>query len=96
MRSWLKPNLTDADAKQADFEGVDLTDANLERARLSYVRFQSTDFTRATLTNAEITGADLSRAKGLEQWQLDQACANGNKRKPEVPRGREWNARECP
>ena len=89
-------NLTDADAKQAVFEGADLTDAILARTRLSYARFLGTDFTRTVLTDAEITGADLSRAKGLEQWQLDQACANGNKRQPEVPRGRKWNARECP
>ena len=92
----VRADLTDADAKQADFEGVDLTDAILVRTRLSYVRFQSTDFTRTVLTDAEITGADLSKAKGLEQRQLDQACANGKKQKPEVPRRLKWNPRECP
>lgn len=40
------------------------------------------DFRGASLTGANIAGVDFSRAKGLEQDQLDNACADGATRTP--------------
>ena len=89
-------DLTEADAIRADFRGADLSDAVLVGARLRYARFWGTDLSGADLTNADITGAHLRGADGLEQPQLDQACANPKKQQPSVPRKLVWHIRECP
>lgn len=89
-------DLTEADAVRADFKGADLSDADLVGARLRYARFWRANLSGAKLTNADITGAHLVGADGLEQVQLDQACANPKKLPPSVPRGLKWNERDCP
>ena len=89
-------DLTEADAIRADFTDADLSDADLVDARLSYANFWSADLSGANLTDADITGAHLHGADGLEQAQLNQACANPKKQRPSVPRGLEWNKRDCP
>ncbi len=89
-------DLTDADAERVDFRGADLTGARLVGTDLSYSSFRRVDFSGATLTNADLTGAHLHGAKNLTQSQLDQACANPKKKAPTVPRGRNWQVRDCP
>jgi len=44
--------------------------------------FEGADFKGASLDHAILAGADLSHARGLEQAQLDQACADARTRVP--------------
>ena len=60
-----------ADFKGASFRGTDLSGANLAHAKLD-----GADFSGALLTITSFKGTDLSRAKGLTQKQLDQACGD--------------------
>ena len=60
-----------ADFKGASFRGTDLSGANLAHAKLD-----GADFSGAQLTITSFKGTDLSRAKGLTQKQLDQACGD--------------------
>ena len=84
-------NLTDADLVVANLTGTNLTDANLTNADLLLADLTHTILVRANLTGADLTdanltgaflnltnltGANLSKAKGLTQKQLDQACAD--------------------
>lgn len=63
---------TDASFRGANLSGANLAHANLERA----------DLTGARLTIASIRGADLSRAIGLTQRQIDEACGDSQTRLP--------------
>jgi hypothetical protein len=49
---------------------------------LTGASLDSADFHGASLDHAIIAGADLSRARGLDQAQLDEACADGRTRLP--------------
>ena len=49
---------------------------------LTGARFDGADLREADLTQAVLAGADLSRARGLTQDQLDDACADGRTRVP--------------
>jgi uncharacterized protein YjbI with pentapeptide repeats len=60
-----------ADFRGASFRGTDLSGANLAHAKLD-----GADFSGAQLTITSFKGTDLSRAKGLTQKQLDQACGD--------------------
>ena len=66
-----------ADFRGATFRGTDLAGANLAHAILD-----GADLTGANLTITSIKGTDLTRAKGLTQAQLDQACGDGATRVP--------------
>lgn len=58
-------DLTDANLSNAFLTGANLTNANL-----------SANLSGAMLVGAELTAAYLSRARGLTQVSLDQACAD--------------------
>jgi uncharacterized protein YjbI with pentapeptide repeats len=60
-----------ADFRGASFRGTDLSGANLAHANLD-----GADFSGAQLTITSFKGTDLSRVKGLNQKQLDQACGD--------------------
>ncbi|HUJ03161.1 MAG TPA: pentapeptide repeat-containing protein [Rhizomicrobium sp.] len=66
-----------ADFRAANFRGADLAAANLAHARLD-----GADFTGANLTITSFDGTDLSRAVGLTQAQLDQACGDADTKAP--------------
>ncbi|MBV9330471.1 MAG: pentapeptide repeat-containing protein [Alphaproteobacteria bacterium] len=66
-----------ADFRRADFRGADLSGANLAHAILD-----GADFSGATFTITSLKGTDLSRAKGIRQAQLDQACGDAQTRAP--------------
>src|SRR5690606_26208080 len=70
-------NLRDARLERSSFREADLSSANLVGAILT-----GSDFTDADLSRAQLRGADLSRAKGLTQDQLDDACSDGSTRLP--------------
>lgn len=60
-----------ANFSNATFRGTDLSGANLSHAKLD-----GADLTGAVLTITSLKGTDLSRAKGLDQKQLDAACGD--------------------
>ena len=71
-----------------------LVDANLRCANLSEANLRDVDFTGAILTNADLTMADLRGAAGLDEDQLQQACADAEE-PPQVPEGLEWRGGKC-
>lgn len=66
-----------ADFRGATFRGADLAGANLAHAILD-----GADLTGADLTITSIKGTDLSRAIGLTQRQLDEACGDVDTKPP--------------
>jgi len=66
-----------ANFTRASFRGTDLSGANLAHATL-----EDADLTGAIMDITSIKGTDLSRAKGLTQTQLDQACGDADTRVP--------------
>ena len=64
------------------FDKASFRDAELEGAILAGASFDGADFKGARLDHTILAGADLSRANGLEQVQLDDACADGHTRVP--------------
>ena len=66
-----------ANFTRVNFKGADLTGANLAHSNLT-----DADLTGAVLDITSIKGADLSRAKGLTQAQLDQACGDKDTKVP--------------
>lgn len=68
----------------ANFTGVNFRNADLTGANLAHSNLTGADLTGAVLDITSIKGADLSRARGLTQAQLDQACAD---KETKVPAG---------
>lgn len=78
-----KAELGRANFADAVITGSGFALANLSRADLSGAGFEgSIDFTGAFMFLTRIEGLDLSTATGLEQWQVDLACGNGDTRLP--------------
>lgn len=69
--------LTGADLTMARLEGANLTRANLKGAILSGARLAG-----AVLSDTDLRGVDLTKAKGINQSQIDVACVNGETRLP--------------
>jgi len=65
-----------------DYKDASFRDANLSGANLAHGHLDGADLTGARLTITSIKGADLSRAKGLTQAQIDQACGDAETRLP--------------
>ncbi|MDP6788727.1 MAG: pentapeptide repeat-containing protein [Rhodospirillales bacterium] len=61
----------------ANLRGADLAGASFEGASL-----QDADFTGANLLSTDFVGTDISRSKGLNQGQFDQAMADATTRLP--------------
>jgi uncharacterized protein YjbI with pentapeptide repeats len=66
----------------ANFTNVNFHNADLTGANLAHSNLSGADLTGAVLDITSIKGADLSRAKGLTQAQLDQACADAATKVP--------------
>lgn len=81
-------DFTKAELGRADFAGADITGtsftlANLARADLSGAKFSGPiDLGGAFLFLTRIEGLDLSAVIGLQQWQVDMACGDGNTKLP--------------
>jgi uncharacterized protein YjbI with pentapeptide repeats len=65
------------DFRNASFRGVDLSGANFSNADLA-----GADVTGAAMLTTAFDGTDLSRVKGLNQKQLDQACGDAATKVP--------------
>lgn len=66
-----------ANFTDATFRGTDLSGANLAHATLD-----GADLSGAVMDITSIKGTDFSKAKGLTQMQLDQACGDAQTRVP--------------
>ncbi|MBS0471520.1 MAG: pentapeptide repeat-containing protein [Proteobacteria bacterium] len=66
-----------ANFSNASFRGTDLSGANLAHANLD-----GADLSGAIMDITSIKGTDLTKAKGLTQKQLDQACGDRDTRAP--------------
>jgi len=79
--SLIEANLTGADLEKAGLKRADLWGANLREANL-----RGTDLREASLSRADLTGA-----KGLLQWQINQAKADKDtKLPPDLQRPKHW------
>ncbi|MCB1455830.1 MAG: pentapeptide repeat-containing protein [Nitratireductor sp.] len=79
-----KSELGRASFSKANIEGTGFRYANLARADFRDAVFQSSiDFTGAYLYRTRLENVDMSKAIGLNQWQLDMSCGNGETRLPE-------------
>ena len=67
----------------ADFSGASFRGADLSAANLAHAKLDGADMTGARLTITSLKGTDLSRAMGLTQAQLDQACGDAETKVPE-------------
>ena len=67
----------------ADFSGASFRGADLSAANLAHAKLDGADMTGARLTITSLKGTDLSRAIGLTQAQLDQACGDAETKVPE-------------
>jgi hypothetical protein len=68
-------------------DGADLSGANLANAWLNWTWFagaklDGTNFAGARMPGAQLYGADLSKAVGLTQTQIDQACGDASTKLP--------------
>jgi uncharacterized protein YjbI with pentapeptide repeats len=62
---------------EAELTGTRFGLANLARADFRGAKFEGTlDFSQAYLYRTRLEGLDLSKATGLEQWQVDLACGD--------------------
>jgi uncharacterized protein YjbI with pentapeptide repeats len=66
----------------ANFTNVSFRDADLTGANLGHSNLTGADLTGANLDITSLKGADLSRAKGLTQAQLDEACSDSETQVP--------------
>ena len=82
--------LTGSNLGSGVFDNASFRDADLTAANLAGGTFAGADFRGASLSAANIGGVDLSRAKGLDQEQIDEACTDSATRLPAglVLRGR--------
>jgi uncharacterized protein YjbI with pentapeptide repeats len=64
-----------ADLRGTNLTGANLTGADLTIADLTIADLSGTNLSGANLFLADLTGARLSGAQGLNQKQLDEACA---------------------
>jgi uncharacterized protein YjbI with pentapeptide repeats len=82
--------LTGSNLGSGVFDNASFRDADLTAANLAGGAFTGADFRGASMRAANIAGVDLSRARGLDQDQIDSACTDGATRLPSglVARGR--------
>jgi len=71
-----------------------LKDATLQNADLTGSRARFADFSGAYLSGTNLTNAKLRKTSGLEEWQLNMACADPND-PPKLPENLEWNGQDC-
>jgi len=78
-----KAELGRANFAGATITGTSFVETNLSRAEMRGTKFEGPiDFTGAFLLLTRFDGLDLTQAKGLQQWQVDQACGDHATRLP--------------
>ena len=71
-------DLRDVEAYGGVFSSSNFSGANLTNASFVGAYLEGASFSGATLSGTNLSGAQLSRATGLTQRQLDQACGDGS------------------
>ena len=93
-----RADFSNARLDSADFQKAELGRANFAKATISNANFARANLSRVNLNQAkfdgplELTGSflfltrleglDLTQAKGLQQWQIDQACGDAATKLP--------------
>ena len=78
-----KSELGRVNFSDADINGTDFRYSNLARADFRTAIFETPiDFTGTYLYQTHFEGVDLSKAIGLEQWQIDLSCGNESTKLP--------------
>lgn len=71
-------DLRDVEAYGGVFSSSNFAGANLTNASFVGAYLEGANFAGATLSGANFSGAQLTRATGLTQSQLNQACGDGS------------------
>ncbi len=79
----LQANLQGALLQGAKLQGADLRFANLQGADLTGANLQGAVLWFAKLQGADLTDANLTKAIGLTQEQLDEACGDDKTKLPD-------------
>jgi uncharacterized protein YjbI with pentapeptide repeats len=66
----------------ADFRGATFRKTDLSGANLAHADLDGADLSGAVMSITSLKGTDLTRAKGLTQHQLDEACGDGETKVP--------------
>ena len=66
----------------ANFSGTTFRGADLSGANLAHANLDGADVTGAVMTITSFKGTDLTRVKGLDQKQLNQACGDADTKVP--------------
>ena len=90
-------DFTKSELGRANFSGAKLSDVDFSFANLARADFRGStaelpmEFTKSYFYRTRIEGVDLSRAVGLEQWQIDLACGDASTRLPDgLQPGADW------
>lgn len=75
-------NFSGAQLQGADLRGANFSDAWFNWAWLGGAKLDGANFTGAKMIGAQLQGADLSRAIGLTEIQLRNACGDSTTRLP--------------
>lgn len=79
-----KSELGRVDFSDADINGTDFRYSNLARANFRTAKFDTPiDFTGTYLYLTQFEGVDLSKAIGLEQWQIELSCGDASTKLPD-------------
>ena len=71
-------DLRDVNAYGGVFSSANFSGANLTNASFVGSYVQGANFSGANLSSANFSGAEMSRARGLTQRQLNQACGDAS------------------
>lgn len=82
--------LSTANVSEANLFEANLVEANFCEANLSYTNLVGTNLKEAKLDEANLCGADLTRAKNIEQQQIDSAFGNSNTILPDYLQKPDW------
>ena len=66
----------------ADFRGATFRKTDLSGANLAHANLDGADLSGAVMSITSLKGTDLTRAKGLTQHQLDEACGDAETKVP--------------
>jgi uncharacterized protein YjbI with pentapeptide repeats len=90
-----KAELGRANVAGAILSGATFAQANLSRVNLNQAKFDGAlDLSGSFLFLTRLEGLDLSQAKGLQQWQVDQACGDAGTKLPQgLKTPSEWTCR---
>jgi len=78
----------------ANLQGADLAGANLQGADLWFANLQGALLQGAKLQGADLTDANLTKAIGLTQEQLDEACGDDKTKLPDYLA--DYKMKACP